>query len=140
MSGVYAKDKKTTGFDPVDNAARLQDEVTRYVMNEKRIPKRWRMIIGVPLINKADMISDYAIAANETWCDERHIEIRKDYWRKTITCCKQLDRLLHRAQNVIPSATAGSMEDILRLLNREIGFAIHHRDTDKVIDNQKKKK
>ena len=139
MSGVYNKDKKTTGFDPVDNAGKLQDEVTRYVMNEKRIPKRWRMLVGVPLVQAADRVSDYAILANETWCDEKHIEIRKDYWRMTITCCKQLDRKLHRAQNVIASATPDSMKDIISLLNREVNLAAHRRDNDKVIDNKKKK-
>ena len=36
MSGVYARNRKQTHFDPVDVAARLQDAVTLYVMNEKR--------------------------------------------------------------------------------------------------------
>jgi len=133
MSGVYARNRKQTHFDPVDVAARLQDAVTLYVMNEKRIPKRWRQLVGVPLVEAADKISDCAIAANETWPDEKHIDRRRDYWRMTITACKQLDRKLARAQNVIPSATSASMADILELLDKEIGLAMHHRDNDKVI-------
>ena len=109
MSGVYARNRKQTHFDPVDTAAALQDEITRYIMNEKRIPKRWRQVVGLPLVQMADLISDLAIDANETWPDEKHIEERRELWRKTIKACKKLDRKLARAQNTVPSATAGSM-------------------------------
>lgn len=142
MSGVYARNRKQTHFDPVDTAAALQDEVTRYIMNEKRIPKRWRQVVGLPLVQMADLISDLAIDANETWPDEKHIEERRELWRKTIKACKKLDRKLARVQNTVPSATAGSMATILELLDKEIGLAMHHRDNDKVIPvggNKKKK-
>lgn len=133
MSGVYARNRKQTAFDPVDTAATLQDKVTIYVMNEKRVPKKWRFMIGTSLIEAADRICDYAIAANATWPDEKHIDRRKDYWRQTIIACKQLDRKLARLQNVIPSATASSMKEILELLDKEINLAMQHRDHDKVI-------
>ena len=139
MSGVYARNRKQTVFDPIVTAANLQDKVTLYVMDEKRIPKRWRLIIGIKLIEAADKISDCAIAANETWPDEKHIDLRRDYWRQTIIACKQLDRKLARAQKVIPSATAGSMSEILELLDKEINLAIQHRDHDKVVPTMKKK-
>ena len=133
MSGVYARNRKETYFEPVDNAAALQDAVTKYIMDEKRVPKRWRLILGIDLVEKVDEIADLAIAANETWPDEKHIEKRRDYWRDCLKACKQLDRKFARLQNCVPSATAGSMGEILKLLDKEIGTVTHHKDHDKII-------
>nr|DAT43491.1 MAG TPA: hypothetical protein [Caudoviricetes sp.] len=78
MSGAYAKDRKPTTFDPIITAAKLQDAVTIYVMNEKHVPKRWRLIVGVDLIQKADELNDNVIAANAIYAtDETKLERRK---------------------------------------------------------------
>lgn len=139
MSGVYSRNKNETNFEPVDNAAKLQDELTKYIMNERRVPKRWRPI-ALKMLDKADEISDLAIAANETWPDEKHIEKRKDYWRDCLRACKQLDRKLTRLKNCVPSATPGSLKDILRMLDKEIGVVSYHKDNDRVIIRGDKKK
>ena len=137
MSGVYARNRNTTYFAPVDNAAELQDAVTRYVMNEKRIPKRWRFLIGADLIKKVDEIVDYAIAANRTWLDEKHIETRTEWWNRCLNACDQLDRKLMRAQRAIESVTPDSMAQILELLDKEIGVVNAQKKADK---NPKEKK
>lgn len=119
MSGVFARNKKETFFAPRDYAAELQDAVTAYVMNEKRIPKRWKYVIGLDLIRKTDEIMDLAIDANRIPTDETHAEKRRDKWDECLTACDQLDRKLKRAQKNIPTATAGSMKEILAWLDKE---------------------
>lgn len=139
MSGVFKRNQRETNFEPVDNAAKLQDELTKYIMNEKRIPKRWRLI-AIKTLDKADEIADLAIAANETWPDENHIEKRKDYWRDCLRACKQLDRKLTRLQNCIPSVTASSMKDILQMLDKQISSVTYRKDHDRVITSGNRKK
>lgn len=131
MSGVYARNRKETFFEPVDNAASLQDAVTQYVMNEKRVPKKWRFVIGIDLIRKTDEIMDLAISANETWMGEATIEKRRDLWRECFKACKQLDRKLSRLINCVPSATPTSMKEILELLDKEIRAVANCRDNEK---------
>ena len=131
MSGVYARNRNTTFFAPVDNAAELQDAVTAYVFNEKRIPKRYRLILGTDLIRKTDEIMDYAIAANRTWLDEKHIDIRTEWWNRCLNACDQLDRKLRRTQKAIESATPDSMAKILELLDKEIGVVNGQKKADK---------
>lgn len=118
MSNVYEGDRSHTGFTPIDNAADLMDEVALYVMKEKYVPKKHRYLLGEDLIRKADAIYD-----NATWANEMHVKHDKDarrrLWRKSMACCRQLDRKLQRLRKVNQEATVESMREILKLLNAE---------------------
>ena len=134
MSGVYARNRNNTPFDPVDFAAALQDAITAYVMNEKRVPKRWRPTLGADLLRKTDELVDNVIAANETWAkDEKMLAVRMEYWRRAATNCKQIDRKLRRLQVAIPSATPDSMEEILKLLTDDEDAVLERKRHDKVV-------
>lgn len=42
MSGVYARLRKKTEVQFLVTAWELQKEITKFVMSEKNIPKKWR--------------------------------------------------------------------------------------------------
>ena len=121
MSGVYARNRKITPFDPIDICARLQDAITKLVANEKYVPKKWRFILGLRVIDKADELMDVTIEANDI-NTRSHPELkveRKRLWHKARTKCTQLDRQLARLINVCPTADAGEMTEIITLLDAE---------------------
>lgn len=135
MSSVYARNRNETPFDPVDFAAELQDRVTAYVHNEKRLPKRYRLTLGADLLKKADEITDYAIAANEVRATTPELlELRKRYWSMALTAIKQLDRKLKRLQKAVPSATASSMEEILDYMTKDEAAITNRRKHEKLAD------
>lgn len=119
MSSVYDRNRSHTGFTPIDNAADLMDEVTRYVIKEKYVSKKLRYLLGDDLIRKADEIYDNVTFANEIYASKENIRRRRAYWNRAVACCKQLDRKLQRLRNINPEATADSMKDILKLLSGE---------------------
>lgn len=119
MSSVYDRNRSHTGFTPIDNAADLMDEVTRYVIKEKYVSKKLRYLLGDNLIRKADEIYDNVTFANEIYASKENIRRRRAYWNRAVACCKQLDRKLQRLRNINPEATADSMKDILKLLSGE---------------------
>ena len=119
MSSVYDRNRSHTGFTPIDNAADLMDEVTRYVIKEKYASKKLRYLLGDDLIRKADEIYDNVTFANEIYASKENIRRRRAYWNRAVACCKQLDRKLQRLRNINPEATADSMKDILKLLSGE---------------------
>lgn len=132
MSQVYLKDRKETVYDVTSTAAELQDAITIYVMNEKRVPKKWRYMIGREIIKKCDELVDNVIEANETWAKgEENMAHRREYWGKALRNCKQLDRKLTRAKNVIPTVTPDSLKQIIELLWKEEGLLIHKKKNDK---------
>ena len=139
MSGVYAKDRKPTTFDPIITAAKLQDAVTIYVMNEKYVPKRWRLIVGVDLIQKVDELNDNVIAANTIDAtDETTLERRKELQLRATANCYQIDRKLQRMARAIPTATPSSMHDILEHLTNEVDYLRDWRKHDKIRQPGKK--
>lgn len=96
MSSVYDRNRSHTGFTPIDNAADLMDEVTRYVIKEKYVSKKLRYLLGDDLIRKADEIYDNVTFANEIYASKENIRRRRAYWNRAVACCKQLDRKLQR--------------------------------------------
>lgn len=128
MSNVYKRNQNPTRFDPVDFAKELQIVVTTYAMNEKYIPKKWRMVLGIDLIRKADEILDNIYYANEIRArDDRTKALRSEYWCKAAANCKQLDRKLSRLQGCVPTATAHTQKPVLESLNKVQGAIAERR-------------
>lgn len=119
MSNVHERDRAPTYFAPVDIAADLMDEITKYVMNENRCPKKWRFALGFDLIRKADEVFDSADYANGIWLTKENIKERRKYWQRASAQLRQLDRRLNRFKNCVPTANADNLKEIFRLLNTE---------------------
>ena len=64
VMSVYTKDRAHTTFTPVDNAAKLMDEITLYVYKERYVPKKYRLTLGTDLIRKVDELYDNVTYAN----------------------------------------------------------------------------
>lgn len=119
MSNVHERDRAPTYFAPVDIAADLMDEITKYVMNENRCPKKWRYALGFDLIRKADEIFDSADYANGIWLTAEHVNERRKYWQRASAQIRQLDRRLTRFKNIVPTASPDNMKEIFQLLHDE---------------------
>lgn len=119
MSDVHERDRDPTYFTPLDIAAKLGDEITKYVMNENRCPKKWRYALGFDLIRKADEIFDSASYANKIWLKPETVKKRREHWSRASAQIEQLDRRLNRFKNCVPTASADNMKEIFRLLSEE---------------------
>ncbi|NNJ30079.1 hypothetical protein [Lacrimispora defluvii] len=133
MSNVYTRNRKKTPFDVATNAEKLQDLVTLYVMDEKRVPKKWRYMIGQDLIRKIDELNDNVIAANSIYAmNEEDLSKRKEYAQRAISNGYQLQRKLSRLVRCVPSATPASLYEITALLSQEIDDMKGWRKNDKI--------
>ena len=121
MSGVYARNRKGTPFDPIDTGSKLQDKLASFIGNEKYVPKKWRFILGTRILDKVDEMMDLSIEANSI-NTTKHPELkdnRKKLWHEARTKCTQLDRQIARLINVCPQSDAGDMTEIITLLDDE---------------------
>ena len=64
MSNVHRRFRKETDLQFLVTAQELQFELTKFVMREKNVPKKWRLIIAQPLIAKVDELLDNLNYAN----------------------------------------------------------------------------
>lgn len=133
MSNVYNRNRKKTKFDVVANAEKLQDEITLYIMDQTRVPKKWRYMIGQDIIAKVDELNDNVIAANSIYATtDKELEARRAYEQRAINNGYQLQRKLARLIRCVPSATASSLEDIVELLKTEIDDLKGWRKNEKI--------
>lgn len=121
MSNVYKRlrGKTTTQFEI--NALRLQMLITKYCVKEKYVPKKYRLLIGVPLINKADELVDNISFANSIYVtNDEELRLRKKYQTKAIANCYQLQNLIIKLEMTVDSVTIDSLNEIIDLLCNEL--------------------
>ncbi|MDL2318552.1 hypothetical protein LJC74_05690 [Eubacteriales bacterium OttesenSCG-928-A19] len=85
------------------NATQLRIELTRLVMNEKHVPKRYRFIFAQPIITMLRNLMNGIIAANTIYPTNDHeLEQRRDYQTRAIIHCEQLLQELQYMMTVLP--------------------------------------
>jgi len=120
---VYKRNRKETATQYVVTAQKLHRAVVKYVMNEKRVPKKWRFVLAQNGINLASEMMNNVIGAHNTFPNtEEKLAIRKEYLRKAYINCFQIQDFLLCLENVIDTVTAGSLGEIASLLTDEIAL------------------
>lgn len=73
----------------------IRNELTKFVMNEKIVPKRWRPVFTFPIIDKGILLVDNITAANTIYPQNMHeAERRRDYQTNAIIVIEQIVQLL----------------------------------------------
>lgn len=123
MSNVYKRFRGETETQFIINALELQSELTRYCTKEKFIPKKYRLLIGVPIINKVDELVDNITFANSIFpTNETETEQRKEYQVKAIANCFQLQNYIVKLEKTVDSVTISSLDKIIDLLCVELNL------------------
>lgn len=123
MSNVYKRFRGETETQFIINALELQSELTRYCTKEKFIPKKYRLLIGVPIINKVDELVDNITFANSIFpTNKTEIEQRKEYQVKAIANCFQLQNYIVKLEKTVDSVTISSLDKIIDLLCVELNL------------------
>ena len=123
MSNVYKRFRGETKTQFIINALELQSELTRYCTKEKFIQKKYRLLIGVPIINKVDELVDNITFANSIFpTNETEIEQRKEYQVKAIANCFQLQNYIVKLEKTVDSVTISSLDKIIDLLCVELNL------------------
>ncbi len=119
MSNVYVKDRTETRLDVLMTAKELQIEITKFVMSEKSMPKKYRIILGSALIEKSDEMVDNIIAANTIYPkDEETLKLRKRYQLNAIINCFQLQNKLIRIIECIQETSVQKLNHIIPLIEK----------------------
>lgn len=123
MSNVYKRFRGETETQFIINALELQSELTKYCTKEKFIPKKYRLLIGVPIINKVDELVDNITFANSIFpTNTTEVEQRKEYQVKAIANCFQLQNYIVKLEKTVDSVTISSLDKIIDLLCVELNL------------------
>lgn len=132
MSNVHKRLRKETELQFLVSAQNLQVELTKFIMSEKNMPKKYRYIIGMGLINKVDELVDNLTAANTIYPTnkEEYLE-RVKYQTNAIINCWQLHNKIVRIILCINTAKIEKLENIAELLVDTEGLIKKWKKSDK---------
>ena len=103
MSSVLKRKRSISELEFYQNAVQLRIDMTRFVMNEKNVPKRYRFIFAQPIITMLRNMINNIIAANTVYpTSESEMETRREYQTRAIINCEQLLQELQYMMTVLP--------------------------------------
>ena len=99
MSNVLVRFRKTSDMEFFNTGQDLLHEIRSFLMNEKVIPKRQRMIYTYPIINMTQNMIDLFVKANKIYAyTPEQVQQRKALFQAAIEC---LDPIYLRLQSAI---------------------------------------
>lgn len=108
----------------------IRAELTRFVMNEKIVPKRWRPVFTFPMVEKLIRLFDCITAANTIYPQSlREAERRRDYQTQAIITVEQILQLLQYMLTTLP-VEADKFQPVTELLLREASLLRGWRKAD----------
>ncbi|MBO6305473.1 MAG: hypothetical protein J6M62_10420 [Selenomonadaceae bacterium] len=134
MSNVHLKDREETPLTFVVLGRQIQIEVTKIVMSEKSMPKKYRMLVGTSLINKVDEMMDNIIMANSIYAKDEKQLARRDYYQElAIINCFQIQNKLIRIEKCVPEFKVNRLSVISELLKQETETLKRWRRSNKLV-------
>ena len=103
MSNVVKRKRKLSHMEFYKKSLDIRELLTRYVMNEKNVPKRYRFIFTIPIIDSIQRLFCAIINANSIYpYNEADLLLRKEYQRQTLVEISYLLQMLDFLITVIP--------------------------------------
>ncbi len=131
---VYAKDRKETNIQYVVTAQKLQIATVRFVMNDKRVPKKWRYMLAQDIVNKVSELVDNVVGANTIFPNtEEKLDGRKKYLQRAIINAYQLENKLNALVRILETVTPNNLKEIISLLSDEIALLKKTHQNAKVV-------
>lgn len=108
----------------------IRNDLTKFVMNEKNIPKRWRPVFTFPMVEKLIALVDNIVAANSIYPVNVHeAEVRRDYQTKAIIIVEQILQLLQFLLSTL-DVDPDKMQPVVGLLVKESNLLRGWRKSD----------
>ena len=118
---VHAKDRRETATQYIITAQYLQIAVIKNMMNEKKVPKKWRYLFAYSVIKKVNELLDNVIASEKTFPNnEEKLEKRKGFLNAAVINCYQLENKLLCMIRCIDTVTVDNLKDVTSLLFDEV--------------------
>ena len=133
MSNVLRRKRSVSELEFYHNAEELRVELTRFVMSEKNVPKKYRFVFAQPVVNMLRLMMNNIIAANTVYpTNEHELEMRRDYQTKAIINCEQLIQELQYMMAILPIG-ADQMKSIAERMITETRLLKAWRKSNKVM-------
>ena len=95
MSNILERNRSLSELEFFKNALEIRVEFARYLMNEKKVPKRWKFYITTPGMKLLMKLVDELTAANTIYpTNEAELEQRRYHQNNALIACEQIIQLI----------------------------------------------
>ena len=102
MSNVLARFRGISDMEFYANAEKLYGELSRFLMNDNYVPKKWRTVHAYPIIAMTDSLFDLMEDANGIYpVTEDEVAERKRIQKQCINTCEKIYGRLQRVMLVV---------------------------------------
>ena len=89
MSNVLSRFRSESALEFYTTARKIRGQLTRWAMNEKNIPKHYRLVLAFPLLSICDNLMNNITAANSVYPSWRGSILKQDAHRTA----REMDRV-----------------------------------------------
>ena len=116
---VLKRNRSESQLEFYNTATEIRSELTKFVMNEKIVPKRWRPVFTFPMVEHIIAMMDNITAANTIYPQNlQEAEMRREYQTKAIITVEQIFQMLQYMLTTLP-VDANKFRPVTKLLAKE---------------------
>jgi hypothetical protein len=120
MSNVFSRFHRPTGYEYWDNAVEIEIALTRFLMNEKNVPKKYRYVYAIPILNSIRRLQRQIVEAYTTYpTTPERLAKRKALQQDAINTNEVIIQEIQRMILVLSQIDANKLDDIGNRLMRE---------------------
>lgn len=138
MSNVFRRFRKPTGLEFWDNAVEISKMLTRFVMNEKNVPKRYTYVFAHPLIEDCRNLRHAIVKANSVYpVNEHELERRKDFQQDAINANEIIIQDVQDMIDILPGIDADKLNELGERLSLESTLLRAWKKSSKVLADKR---
>lgn len=120
MSGVYKSEQSPTGIEFEDTAREIHKELIRLLMNEKLVPKKYRYVYTIPIMNIYHSMRRNITQANSIYANKEYLlEMRLKYQQMAIGDCESIIQEMQDMVYTLDSFPASKTKVLIGMLINE---------------------
>ena len=132
ISNVLARKRSVSVLEFYKNAQEIRSTLTRFVMNEKHVPKRYRFVFSMPTIELLNALFNNITMANTIYpINEHELQMRRDYQTKAIGNCEQILQMLQYMLETLP-INADKLSPLVEMIVKETALLKAWRKSNKL--------
>ena len=139
MSNVLLRMRSMSKLEFWRNGSEVRADLTRYLMRENIVPKRYNQVFRNPGIDLARKMMEEITAANTIYpTTEAEVEQRRYHQNEAIAACEQIIQHLQWLVETLPVAVS-STDSIVEKVNKEVALLKGWRKENKVLTQKRDK-
>ena len=144
MSNVFRRFHEPTGVEFWDNLVEVEKLLTRFLMNDKNVPKSYRYIYTIPILERLGREWDWIVKAQSIFPGgERANEMlnqKKDALQNAIAANEAIIQALQRMVFILQHIDLDKMDELGKRLIRESAMLRSAKKNCRIQNNSKQKK